>query len=274
MRYSISKEGSPYYMTSENYMKFKDTFENAYIPKFNTKKENLLASLDTHKKAFKDSLTTWLEEVVEDPKEQKNLLTHYVSKFPTTIEIEKDCQISLLLSAFPVVQESTLTGVPSALVKEIESSSEETSVDTLYQMILSNLEEAFKVIEKAVESIDVVTEFDEDRVLNIKMGSRTKGLLNQTIDYLENNNFVLMNDFISSVVFLMKRTFIQQINVSGKPITNAEALGISENLLALIYGYAKHIEMEDEFENDVLRNSDYDAETLEVISDMLDITKL
>ena len=273
-RYSISKEGSMYYMTTENFTKFKKIFDEKYVPSFNEAKESLVSNLDTYRKSFEDSLGEWLKEVIEDETTRDRLSTYYISKFPTSEEIQRDCNLQLLLSAYPIVENSTLTGVDYQLVDEIVKSSNESSIDTLYQMTLGNLEEAFKVIEKVSDSIDIVTSFDADRVLNLNMGSRTKGLLNSTIEYIENNNYVLQNDFLGALVDVIKRTFVNQKTKDGRDITNEEAVNTCENLMGIIYGYANHIEMQDEFEEDVLKSSKFDADTLELLSSLNTIDDL
>ena len=61
--------------------------------------------------------------------------------------------------------------------------------------------------------------------------------------------------------------------VYGKDITNAEALAVSESLLAGIYGYATKNELDEELE-EVMKTSDYDAESLDIIADDIDLEKL
>lgn len=272
-RYAISKEGNIYYLTSENYETFEELFNSKYLVAFNEEKEKLIGSLDTAKDSFKKALTSWLTEVIDDDKERTTLINYYVSKFPTKSMMEKDCNLSLMLSAFPIVTEDSLVGIDKTLAAKIAESNESSTIETLASMVSKNLAEAYKITEKMINTIDIETSFDETRLLNLNMGSRTKGLLNQTIDYLKNNNFVLKNDTIGTIIFILERTFIKKQNVYGKDITNAEALAVSESLLAGIYGYATKNELDEELE-EVMKTSDYDAESLDIIADDIDLEKL
>lgn len=272
-RYSISKEGSTYYMTMENYYKFSEYFEKTYLPKFEEQKKSLIANIDDYKSSFKSSLESWLTETVDDDKDRTTLLTYYISKFPTAEEFKTDCNLELLLSAYPIVQEDAFNGVNVEIANKLKNSSDQATIDTLYTMVVNNLAEAYKITEKMISTIDVQTSFDGERLLNLNMGSRTKGLLNQTIELLRNNNYLLKNDTINDIIFLLDRIFIQKKDINDQFLTNNEAVEISEKLLAGIYGYASHLDKIDDFAEQI-KGSNYDLETLEILSGEIELSDL
>lgn len=272
-RYSVSKEGSIYYMTMENYYKFSEYFVKTYLPKFEEQKKSLIKNIDTYKESFKKSLESWLKETVEDNKDREMLLTYYTNKFPTAEEFETDCNLELLLSAYPIVQEDAFNGVNAEIAKKLKDSSDQATIDTLYTMITNNLAEAYKITEKMISTIDVQTSFDGERILNFNMGSRTKGLLNQTIELLRNNNYLLKNETINDIIFLLDRIFIQKKDIKNQFLTNNAAVEVSEKLLAGIYGYAVYLDKVDEFAEQI-KGSNYDLETLEILCEEIKLSDL
>lgn len=272
-RYAISKEGNTYYMTIENYNKFSEYFEKNYVTKFYGYKESLVKNLDDYKETFKQHLTSWLNETIEDDKNRDILLTYYISKFPTKQEFEKNCNIELMLSSYPIVIDDAFEGVSKEVAQKLKTSADSTTIETLYTMVVNNLGEAYNIVEKMISTIDVESSSDDERILNIKMGSRTKGLLNQTIDLLRNNNYLLKNETIDNIIFLLDRIFIKKMDINGKFLTNNSAVELSEKLLAGIYKYAAHLEREDEFA-ELVKDSDYDFETLSFLAEEVDLEKL
>jgi len=272
-RYSIANDGSTYYLTEDNYKEFKKDFHEKYLEKFNELKNDLILNLDISKKSFENKLSKWLALRKLDEDEATLTLKKYLSKFPIKEQIERQFKMYYYTIAFPVFNETNIDGIDSDISKDLLEDKDNTTIETFYNMIANCLVSLFEITSKVIESINVSTIAEEEMPLDLNLASRTKGMLNKTINDLINNNKVLKNEKIGKIVNLLSKTFIDKKSENDERITNGEASEIGETLLASIYSYAKYINVEESLET-VISKSEYSIEDLDLMSEIIDLDNL
>ena len=272
-RYSIANDGSTYYLTEDNYKEFKKDFHEKYLEKFNELKNDLILNLDVSKKSFENKLSKWLALRKLDEDEATLTLKKYLSKFPIKEQIERQFKMYYYTIAFPVFNETNIDGIDSDISKDLLEDKDNTTIETFYNMIANCLVSLFEITSKVIESINVSTIAEEEMPLDLNLASRTKGMLNKTINDLINNNKVLKNEKIGKIVNLLSKTFIDKKSENDERITNGEASEIGETLLASIYSYAKYINVEESLET-VISKSEYSIEDLDLMSEIIDLDNL
>lgn len=271
-RYSMTNDGLTYYMTVENYRDFKEVFNSKYSSKFYEMRNDLIDNLEDYKNLFSIRLKKWLSHTSLSSADINLAMTNYISKFPTAEEIKRNCIMDYYTIAYPVFNEIDIQGVSMDIADDILKDKDQSVIDTFYTLIGSSLENLFDITNKMIGTIEITTTTEENMDLKTSMSSRTKGLFNKTLDNIRNNNYLLKNDKLEKIIYLLSRTFIEKKNKQDENITNGEAVYISETLLAVIYNYAKYLGVDEMLTKDI-KSSSYEEEEFELMAD-IDLSKL
>lgn len=266
-RYSLTNEGTIYYMTLDDYKDFKKVFEEKYVESFKELKTDLIENLKLYKKNFEKKFTSWLKNTGLDSSEIKLIKQKYLSKFPLKDEIEKNCILDYYTIAYPVFNEVDIEGISGEVATDLLEDQNVSVIETFYSLIGNSLYNLYDITLKMIDTVEISTKDEESQMLKTSMSSRTKGLFKKTIEKIYNTNHLLKNDKIDCILYLLDRTFTDKLNKDGLPITNGEAVNISEKVLAVIYSYSKYLGVDYMLEK-TIENSIYDVEEFELFEDI------
>ena len=271
-RYSSTNDGSVYYMTEGNFLKFKEKFEETHLKEFEDLKEELIKNLSVYKDSFNKDLKEFIDSRGLPSKEADLLYKSISSRFPTKEMIKTDCSLDYYIIPFPVYNNRNLKGLNPEIIKKLEEDKDTSAVETFYDMVGSSLKQTFELIYKCMEFIDN-NATSGSLPMTFDVPSKTKGYLNSQIIKLVEDNKVLRNDNLRKVISIISRTFRDKENSKGDPVTNTEAMNIAEQLLGIIYNYSCYLEIEDRFSDTVLM-TEYTEEDLRTIGEISDIDNI
>lgn len=271
-RYSSTNDGSIYYMTEGNFLKFKEKFEETHLKEFETLKEDLIKNLPTYKNNFKNDLKEFIDSRGLAKKEADILYKSISNRFPTKEMIETDCSLDYYIIPFPVYDKKNLKGLNPEILDKLEEDKDTSAVETFYDMVGSSLKQTFELVYKCMEFIDN-SATSGSLPMTFDIPSKTKGYLNSQILKLVEDNKVLRNENLRKIISIISRTFRDKENNAGNPVTNTEAMNIAEQLLGIIYNYSIYLEIENKFSETILM-TEYTEEDLKTIGEISDIDKI
>lgn len=269
---SSSSDGTVYYMTEENFIKFKKNFDEKYSLEYDKIKNEIIANLATYKSSFESELKTFVTSRGLDSSEADILYRSILSKFPTEEQMKNDCTLDYYVIAFPVFNEENISGIDSSIADKMKIDKDSSAVEVFYDMVGNNLKDAFELVYKCMECIDDTPSM-QAMTMNFAPASKTRGFINSKIMKLVDDNKVLKNDTLRKVISITSRTFREYHDNAGNPVTNKMAQETCEQLLGIIYGYAQYLGLEEKLSL-LVSSTEYDEDDLSTIGEVADIDAL
>lgn len=269
---SSSSDGTIYYMTEDNFSKFKKNFDEKYDVEYHKIKEALIANLASYKASFETELKTFVNSRGLDSSEADILYRSILSKFPTEEQMKNDCSLDYYVIAFPVFNEENISGINSEIALKMKEDKDNSAVEVFYDMVGNNLKDAFELVYKCMECVDTTASMQSMKMV-FNPAPKTKGFIYSKMSKLLDDNRVLKNDNLSKIVEVTERTFKHFEDNTGNPVTNQKAQETCEQLLGVIYGYAKYLGLEEKI-TPIIATSEYDEDDLVTIGEVTNIDNL
>ncbi len=267
-----SSDGVIYYMTEKNFLDFKKSFDEKYKIEYDKLKDVLISELPAHKASFQSDLKTFVESRGIDETEAQVLYKSILSKFPTEEQIRNDCNIDYYVIAFPVFDEKNISGINSIVADKIRTDKDNSAVEVFYDMVGNNIKDAFEVVYKCLDCIDDTPSL-QGKTMEFTPPSKTRGFINCKILKLIDDNKVLKNDTLGKAIKITSRTFREYLDKDGNAVTNKQAQETSEQLLGILYNYAKYLGLEEKI-LPIINTTDYSEDDLSIIGDVANIDEL
>lgn len=271
-KYSLTNDGSIYYMTEGNFLEFKTKFESTHLQEFKELREDLIKNLANYKKTFKEDLKKFMDTRDLDTKEADMIFKSIFNRFPSKEMLERDCGLDYYVIPFPVYNADDAAGLNAEILKKLDSDKDASAVEVFYNMVGGSLKQTFDLVYKCMEFVDDNSKA-ADLPMTFEVPSKTKGFINNTILKLAEDNKVMKNDNLMKILSVISQVFRDKTDKEGKSITNASATEIAEQLLGIIYSYSVYLGIDNLLTETVLL-TEYTEEELLSIGEVADVNSL
>jgi hypothetical protein len=210
------------FMPLEVYKQFTKEFEASKKEYFEIR-DSIVASWDNLLLRFKQILKISLDELNTIDKE--SIFTTIVAKLPSKQDYADSFYMTLSAKAFPVTE--NLEMFDESIQDQIRDGLNQETITTLYEIIGNALNDAFENVSKILQTLRK----------NAKVANKTLGALKKSAERVGKKN-IFHNPKIEEI-----RAEILNVLWSSKDKDMMWEKG--ENLLAIIYGYAKELGIEE-----------------------------